>query len=292
MGHNIVVPNKSYLILSYLGVSHVHDPRPTQSYWRRPRTRSSPDTVILASPTSTILARHSHLGVAHVHDPRPTQSSWRLPRTRSSPDTVILASPTYTILARHSHLGVSHVHDPRPTQSSWRLPRTRSSPDTVILASPTYTILARHSQLGRASHVHDVFGPTLSTWARLPRRSTRCTRPDTVILGASPTYTMYSTRHCRLGRVSHVHDVLGPTPSTWALLPPRSTRCTRPGTVILGASPTYTMYSTRHCRLGRVSHVHDVLGPTLSTWARLPRRSTRCTRPDIVDLGASPTYTM
>ena len=86
---------------------------------------------------------------------------------------------------------------------------------------------------------------------------------------------MYSARHCRLGRVSHVYDVLGPTLSTWSL--------------------TYTMYSARHCRLGLsrtrctrpdtvnlVSHVHDVLGPTLSTWARLPR--IRCTRPDTVNL--------
>ena len=86
---------------------------------------------------------------------------------------------------------------------------------------------------------------------------------------------MYSARHCRLGRVSHVYDVLGPTLSTWSL--------------------TYTMYSARHCRLGLsrtrctrpdtvnlVSHVHDVLGPTLSNWARLSR--TRCTRPDTVNL--------
>ena len=105
---------------------------------------------------------------------------------------------------------------------------------------------------------------------------TRCTRPDTVdlvsrvhdVLGPtlstwSLTYTMYSARHCRLGRVSHVYDVLGPTLSTWSL--------------------TYTMYSARHCQVGLsrtrctrpdtvdlVSHVdrlHDVLGPTLSTWS-------------------------
>ena len=40
----------------------------------------------------------------------------------------------------------------------------------------------------------------------------------------------------------------------------------------------------RHNHVGRVSHVglHNVLGPTLSTGARLPR--IRCTRPDTVNL--------
>ena len=116
------------------------------------------------------------------------------------------------------------------------------------------------SHVGRVSHVglHNVLGPTLSTGARLPR--IRCTRPDTVNLVSHVLYTMYSARHCRLGRVSHVYDVLGPTLSTWSL--------------------TYTMYSARHCQLGLsrtrctrpdtvdlVSHVHDVLGPILSTWS-------------------------
>ena len=151
------------------------------------------------------------------------------------------------------------------------LSRTRCTrPDTVNLVS----------------HVHDVLGPTLLTW--------------------SLTYTMYSTRHCRLGRVSHVYDVLGPTLSTGARLP--RTRCTRPDTVdlvshvhdVLGPtlstwSLTYTMYSARHCRLGRVSHVFDVLGPTLSTWSlaytmysarhcQLGLSRILCTRPDTVDL--------
>ena len=155
------------------------------------------------------------------------------------------------------------------------------------------TSLPRHSHVGRVSHLglHNVLGPTLSTGARFPR--IRCTRPDTVnlvshvhdVLGPtlstwSLTYTMYSTRHCQIGL--------------------SRTRCTRPDTVDLGASPTYTMYSARHCQLGLsrtrctrpdtvklVSHVHDVgptrpdtvdlvshvdrlhdvLGPTLSTWS-------------------------
>ena len=119
--------------------------------------------------------------------------------------------------ARHCRLGLSRTRCTRP--------------DTVNLVS----------------HVHDVLGPTLSTWSR--------------------TYTMYSARHCQLGL--------------------SRTRCTRPDTVDLGATPTYTMYSARHCQLGLsrtrctrpdtvnlVSHVHDVLGPTLSTWSLTYRPDT------------------
>ena len=128
---------------------------------------------------------------------------------------------------------------------------------------------------------------------------------------------MYSARHCRLGRVSHVYDVLGPTLSTWSLtytmysarhcrIGLSRTRCSRPDTVnlvshvhdVLGPTLstwylTYTMYSARHYRLGRVSHVYDVLGPTLSTWyltytmysarhCRLGLSRTRCTLPEVV----------
>ena len=168
------------------------------------------------------------------------------------------------------------------------------------------TSLPRHSHVGRVSHVglHNVLGPTLSTGARLPR--IRCTRPDTVNL------------------VSHVHDVLGPTLSTWSLtytmysarhcqLGLSRTRCRaysarhcRLGRV--SHVGPYTMYSARHCQLGLsrtrctrpdtvnlVPHVHDVLGPTLSTWSltytmysarhcRLGLSRTRCTRPDTLNL--------
>ena len=119
---------------------------------------------------------------------------------------------------------------------------------------------------------------------------------------------MYSARHCQLGLsrtrytrpdtvdlVSHVHDVLGPmlrynsrhscleahlnVNIIYTVIGPTGT-----GDNVMAWVSMRLPCPDRHSHVGRVSHVglHNVLGPTLSTGARLPR--IRCTRPDTVNL--------